>query len=103
MATTSESPSPKNHGPILAVLTLVFGLGALVVRTGFPLVTWAFYVLLGLFVAALGGLVWVLRTSVSRRTAMFGLNSSGSATHALSPLRSRRSPARCRSSSRRAS
>jgi ABC-type uncharacterized transport system involved in gliding motility auxiliary subunit len=72
MATTSPL---KNHGPIFSVLTLVFGLGTLVVHTAFPDLNWAFYLLLVLFFGSLGGLVYSLRTTVSKRTAMFGLNS----------------------------
>lgn len=75
MSTTSPSAPKKSNAPIFAVLTLVFGLGSLVVRTAFPEPAWAFYALLAIFVGCLGGLVWTLRSSVSRRTAMFGLNS----------------------------
>ncbi len=65
----------KSNGPIFAILTLVFGLGALVVRTVYPEPAWAFYAVLGVFIVCLGLLVWSLRTAVSKRTAMYGANS----------------------------
>lgn len=88
MSTTSPppSPAPKNNGPVLAVLTLVFGLGALVVRTAYPEPAWLSYVVLAAFVASLGGLVWALRSTVSKRTAMFGLNSAMTAILVLGIL-----------------
>ncbi len=78
--------SPKNNGPIFAILTLVFGLGALVVRTAYPEPAWAFYIVLGIFLVSLGGLIWSLRTAVSKRTAMYGLNSAMTAILVLAIL-----------------
>ncbi len=79
MATTSSNSTPsfapKNNGPIVAILTLVFGLGALVVHTVYPEPAWAFYAVLAVFLVSLGLLVWTLRTTVSKRTAMYGANS----------------------------
>jgi ABC-type uncharacterized transport system involved in gliding motility auxiliary subunit len=76
MSTTSSSAPEKNHGLIFAVLTLVFGLGAIVVRTAYPERAWIFYVVLAIFLVSLGLLVWSLRKAVSKRTAMFGLQSA---------------------------
>lgn len=77
MASTSPTnPGNKPNGGLFAVLTLVFGLGAIVVRTAYPEPAWAFYVVLAIFLACLGALVWSVRASVSRRTAMYGLHSA---------------------------
>ncbi|MBS1964022.1 MAG: GldG family protein [Bdellovibrionales bacterium] len=76
MTSPSQNPTPKSNGPIFAVLTLVFGLGALVVRTAYPEPAWIGYVVLAAFVVCLGLLVWSVRAMVSKRTAMFGLNSA---------------------------
>ncbi len=60
---------------ILSVLVLLFGIGGLIVRVAYPEPVWIQYSVFGAFVATLGGLLWNLRGSVNRRTAMFGLNS----------------------------
>jgi ABC-type uncharacterized transport system involved in gliding motility auxiliary subunit len=68
--------SKTNLIQILTTLTLVFAVGALVVRTAYPEPAWIFYVVLGAFVACLLALAWNLRGAFNRRTAAFGVNSA---------------------------
>lgn len=72
---TNTSRPNSNILPILSVLALLFGGTGLVVRTAYPEPAWIAYTIFGAFAVTLGALLWNLRGSMSRRTAMFGLNS----------------------------
>lgn len=60
---------------ILSVLVLLFGIGGLIVRTAYPEPAYIGYSIFGAFGLSLLALLWNLRTSFNKRTAMFGLNS----------------------------
>lgn len=72
---TNQSRPNANLIPILSVLALLFGGSGLVVRTAYPELAWIAYAIFGAFALTLGALLWKLRGSMSKRTAMFGLNS----------------------------
>lgn len=71
---TIESKATRT--PLLSALTVCLGIASMVVKTALPGIPWASMIVFALFIIALAALLWNLRHSVSRRTALFGLNSA---------------------------